>query len=89
MVLVGIAAADTVTELGLTWLPHQCKTIAGTLYGNIQIQKEITTLVNMVKKGDHRLGKLVTKKVKVEEINDVAEVMRKRQIIGRLACEWN
>jgi Zn-dependent alcohol dehydrogenase len=89
MVLVGIPPADTVTKLGLTWLPPQCKTIEGTLYGDIQIQEDIPPLANVVMKGDHRLDKLITNKFKVEEINDVAEVMRKRQIIGRWVCEFD
>jgi S-(hydroxymethyl)glutathione dehydrogenase/alcohol dehydrogenase len=89
MVLVGIPPADTVTELGLTWLPPQCKTIEGTLYGDIQIQEDIPPLANVVMKGDHRLDKLITNKFKVEEINDVAEAMRKRQIIGRWVCAFD
>jgi S-(hydroxymethyl)glutathione dehydrogenase/alcohol dehydrogenase len=89
MVLVGIPPADTVTELGLTWLPPQCKTIEGTLYGDIQIQEDIPPLANVVMKGDYRLDKLITNKFKVEEINDVAEAMRKRQIIGRWVCEFD
>jgi Zn-dependent alcohol dehydrogenase len=43
----------------------------------------------MAAKGELKLDKLITKKFKVEEINDVAEAMDKRQIIGRWVCEWD
>jgi len=39
-------------------------------------------------KGDFQLDKLVSKKFKVEEINQVVDAMEKRQIIGRWVCEW-
>jgi Zn-dependent alcohol dehydrogenase len=43
----------------------------------------------MAMRGDLLLDKLITKKFKIEEINDVAESMDKRQIIGRWVCEWD
>jgi D-arabinose 1-dehydrogenase-like Zn-dependent alcohol dehydrogenase len=43
----------------------------------------------MVMRGEHRLDKLISKKFKIEEINDVAEAMRRREIIGRWVCEWD
>jgi Zn-dependent alcohol dehydrogenase len=42
----------------------------------------------MAMKGDLMLDKLITKKFKVEEINDVVEALKNRQIIGRWVCEW-
>ena len=89
MVLVGISEADTTTELGLTWLPPQCKTIEGTLYGNVQIQKELPILADLVLRGQHQMDQLITKTFKLEEINEVADAMRKHQIVGRWVCEWD
>jgi Zn-dependent alcohol dehydrogenase len=42
----------------------------------------------MIMRGDFKVNQLITKKFKLEEINDVAEAMNKRQIIGRWVCEW-
>jgi len=36
---------------------------------------------------DLKLDKLISKKFKLEDINDVAEAMIKRQINGRWVCE--
>ena len=46
-----------------------------------------STLVNLAKTGDLKLDKLITKKFKLEEINDVAKAMEKREIQGRWVCE--
>ncbi len=89
LVQIGIHAENKVTELPLTWLPPQCKSIEGTLYGNIRTHQDIPTFVNMAMRGEHRLDKLISKTFKVEEINDVAEAMRKNQIIGRWVCQWD
>jgi D-arabinose 1-dehydrogenase-like Zn-dependent alcohol dehydrogenase len=35
------------------------------------------------------LNKLITKKFKLEQINEVYEAMTKRQIIGRWVCEFD
>ena len=39
-------------------------------------------------RGELKLDKLITKKFKVEEINEVAEAMKRREIIGRWVCDW-
>jgi Zn-dependent alcohol dehydrogenase len=38
---------------------------------------------------DLKLDKLVTNKFKLENINDVAEKLLKRQIQGRWVCAWD
>jgi Zn-dependent alcohol dehydrogenase len=49
---------------------------------------DIPRLVKMAMKEDLKLDKLVTNKFKVEQINDVAEKMHKRQIRGRWVLAW-
>ncbi len=71
------------------FLPLQQKSILGTLYGGISTQLEIPKLVKLGMKGDLKLNKIATKKFKLEEINDVANAMIKRQIRGRWVCEWD
>jgi Zn-dependent alcohol dehydrogenase len=38
---------------------------------------------------DLKLDKLVTGKFKLDQINDVADKLHKRQIRGRWVCEWD
>jgi len=39
--------------------------------------------------GEMKLDKLVAGKFKLEDINDTAERMAKRQLTGRWVCEWD
>jgi S-(hydroxymethyl)glutathione dehydrogenase/alcohol dehydrogenase len=87
-VQVGIHPANKVAELVLTFFPPHCKTLQGTLYGNIRTHQDIPAFADMIMRGDFKVDQLITKKFKLEEINDVAEAMDKRQIIGRWVCEW-
>jgi Zn-dependent alcohol dehydrogenase len=43
----------------------------------------------MAMQNDLKLDKLVTKKFKLKDINDVADAMVKRQIKGRWVCAWD
>jgi hypothetical protein len=42
----------------------------------------------MAKTHDLKLDKLVAGKLKLDDINDVAEAMVKRQVRSRWACTW-
>jgi len=88
MVQIGITPEGTMTEIPQTYTPLHCKKIEGTLYGNIKTHEDIPAFADMAMRGDFKLDKLITNTFKVEEINDVAETMRKRQILGRWICEW-
>ena len=89
LVQIGIPPEKTMTQIPMSYTPVHCKSVVGTLYGNIRPQEDIPTFANMAMKGQLALDKLLTKKFKLEEINEVAEALTKRQIIGRWVCEWD
>jgi Zn-dependent alcohol dehydrogenase len=76
------------TGLPLLFLSLHCQSIEGTVYGNIRTHEDIPVFADMVMRGDYKLDKLISKRFKLEEINDVVEAMEKRQIIGRWICEF-
>ena len=88
LIQIGITPEAVMTGLPLAYTPPHCKSVKGTLYGNIRPQEDIPFLADMAMKGDFNLAKLISKKFKVEEINNVVEAMEKRQIVGRWVCEW-
>jgi Zn-dependent alcohol dehydrogenase len=88
LMTVGVPMEGDMTKLPLTYNPPQCKSIVGTVYGNIYCERDIPVLAKMVLKGSFPLEKLVTKKFKIGEINDALEAMDKRKIIGRWVCAW-
>jgi Zn-dependent alcohol dehydrogenase len=88
LVTVGITPEDQPATLTTTFIPFHQKSILGNIYGSISTHIDIPRLVDLALKGDLKLDKLISKKFKLEEINDVAEAMKKRQIRGRWVCEW-
>jgi S-(hydroxymethyl)glutathione dehydrogenase/alcohol dehydrogenase len=85
---VGVTPEQEMTSLPLFFNPLHCKTVKGTLYGNIDTNRDIPVLADMAASGELRIDKLGTRKFKIEEINEVAEAMRKRQIVGRWVCSF-
>lgn len=81
--LPGITPAQETTNLVLTFLPFHAKSILGTLYGEISPPIDIPRLAEMMKTGIFKLDKLVTKRIKLEQIMEAAEAMTKREIKGR------
>jgi len=89
LIQIGITPESAMTALPLAFTPPHCKSVVGTLYGNIRTHEDIPTFAEMAMKGDFNLNKLISRKFRVEEINQVVEAMEKRQIVGRWVCEWN
>lgn len=89
LVVVGVTPHDETTNLPLQLLPLHQKSILGTLYGSISTHIDIPRLVQMAMNKDLKLDKLITKKFKLEDLNDVAEAMDKRQIRGRWVCAFD
>jgi Zn-dependent alcohol dehydrogenase len=46
-------------------------------------------VIQLAKTHDLKLDKLVTNKFRVEDINNVADTMHKRQLRGRWVCAWD
>jgi S-(hydroxymethyl)glutathione dehydrogenase / alcohol dehydrogenase len=89
VVVAGITPHDQTTNLPLQILPFGNRSILGTIYGMISTHVDIPRLTHMAQTHDLKLDKLVTDKFKLEDINDVADKMVKRQIRGRWVCAWD
>jgi len=89
LVIIGVTPQDDTTNLPLYRLPFHQLSILGGLYGSISTRLDIPRLVDLAMKGDLGLEKLVTRRFRLEEINNVAEAMIKRRITGRWVCEFD
>jgi len=89
LVIIGVAPYYETANLPIWLLPTHQITMVGTLYGMISTHVDIPRLVHMAMTHDLKLDKLVTNKFKLEQINDVADKMLKRQIRGRWVCAWD
>lgn len=88
LVIVGVTPQQETTNLPLFRLPSHQLSILGGLYGSIATHTDIPRLIDLSMRGDLKMDKLVTKKFKLHEINEVADAMIKRQITGRWVCEF-
>ena len=89
VIVVGITPVGETTNLELMLMPLHQKTIQGNLYGSISTHVDIPRLVRLAMTQDLKLDKLISNKFKLEDINNVAEAMDKRQIKGRWVCEFD
>jgi len=89
LVIPGITPHDQTTNLPLMLLPVHQKSILGNLYGSISTHIDIPRFMDMAVTKDLKLDKLITNYFKLDEINEVAEKMLKREIKGRWVCKWD
>ena len=89
VIIIGIQPHDAETNIPLQVMPFQERSIMGTLYGSISTYVDIPKLTQLAMTHDLKLDKLVTNKFKLEDINDVADKMDKRQIKGRWVLAWD
>jgi S-(hydroxymethyl)glutathione dehydrogenase/alcohol dehydrogenase len=88
LVQVGVTPPDKLTGLPLTFFVGQSKSLQGVNYGHIKPHQDIPAFADMAMEGELKLDRLISKKFRVEEINNVIEAMKNRKIIGRWVCDW-
>lgn len=83
LILEGVAPMDSTTAFPTTFLTLHDKKVVGSLYGSQNNHLVIPKLVGLYMDGALKLDKMITRKIKLEEINEAFEAMEKRQILGR------
>lgn len=83
LIIPGVMRFDQTANLPLMLLPLHEKSILGTLYGAISTHIDIPRLTDLAMKGTFKLDKLITKRIKLEQVNDACDSMLKRQTQGR------
>ncbi len=86
---IGVMPDEQKAQLPLQLMTFHEKTIVGGLYGSISTLDDIPKLADLAMTGEMKLDKLVAGKFKLEQLNDIAEQMEKRQLTGRWVCEWD
>jgi Zn-dependent alcohol dehydrogenase len=83
LVLEGIAPVSSTTSFPSWYIGLQERSVVGTLYGSMHNQLVIPRLVDLYMAGAINVDKMITRNIKLEEVNDAYDMMRKRQIVGR------
>lgn len=87
LIAVGIIRMEETVPIPMTLMTFHDKSIIGSLYGSISTTLDIPKYSELAMKGDMMLDKLITKHFKLEEINEVADAMRRREVQGRWVCD--
>jgi Zn-dependent alcohol dehydrogenase len=88
VIAVGVTPISQTATIPLFLVTLHQKAILGAIYGGTMPQVDIPRFARMAASSDPlKLDRLITNKFKLEQINDVADAMAKRQIGGRWVCE--
>ncbi len=84
---IGVHPPNETVPMQLSFTPSHHRDIIGCLYGDVHPSQDLPAIADMVANGSYiSLEKLISRKFKLEEINDAVDAMAKRQIIGRWVC---
>jgi S-(hydroxymethyl)glutathione dehydrogenase / alcohol dehydrogenase len=87
-ILVGVPRMDVmVTVPAFFGLVLAEKTVKGCWYGSSDVRRDVPKLVDLYKKGDLKLDELVSRTIKLEEINEAFETMKTGEV-ARTVIEY-
>ena len=83
VVIPGVAPIASSTTLPFFFVALQQRTIAGTLYGSINPRMDLPKLVDLYMAGALKVDQMITRYIRLDDINEAFEALKKRQIVGR------
>src|SRR6185503_14010478 len=78
---VGIPNMMAEVSIPAAMIALENKSIVGTLYGSANVRTDMVKFVELAKKGDLQLQKMVSRRIKLEEINDAFRAMLEGEVI--------
>jgi S-(hydroxymethyl)glutathione dehydrogenase/alcohol dehydrogenase len=78
---VGVPNMMDEVSVPAAMIVFESKSIVGTLYGSANVRTDFVKLIELAKKGDLELGKMVSRRIKIEEINDAFRAMLEGEVI--------
>jgi len=78
---VGIPNMASEVSIPGAMIALENKTIMGTLYGSANVKTDFVKLIELAKKGDLDLEKMVSRRVKLEDVNDAFRAMLEGEVI--------
>jgi Zn-dependent alcohol dehydrogenase len=80
-VLVGVPSMDVMLELpaffGIVLME---KTVKGCWYGSSDVQRDVPKLLGLYQEGKLKLDELISRRIKVDEVNDAFEAMKTGEV---------
>lgn len=89
VVAIGIPSIDSVTEIPMFYAPLHAKTIRGTLYGETHPTEDLPSLMEVMNTGVLKTDKLVSRLIKLDDLEEVMKAVEDRRVIGRWVIEYD
>ena len=80
-VVVGVPRFDSMVSVPSFPLVLQEKRLLGCLYGSAQVRRDFPRLVSLVEQNKLDLGSMVSRRIKLDEINDAFRAMQAGEVI--------
>ncbi len=77
LIVLGITPYNQNNQFAFILMPVHEKSIVGSLYGSILAPADIPRLVDLATNNDMKLDRLITNEFKLEDINDVADKLKR------------
>jgi S-(hydroxymethyl)glutathione dehydrogenase/alcohol dehydrogenase len=80
-VLVGVPRLDVMVSLPVAFsLVYTARTVKGCWYGSSNVHTDVPRLLDLYKAGDLKLDELISREIKLDEVNDAFEVMKTGEV---------
>jgi S-(hydroxymethyl)glutathione dehydrogenase/alcohol dehydrogenase len=89
VIVIGITPIDSTTPFPMFYGPLHAKTIRGTLYGETHPTEDLPSLMEVMNTGLLKTDRLVTRLVKLEDLEEVKRAMLAREVIGRWVIKYD
>jgi S-(hydroxymethyl)glutathione dehydrogenase/alcohol dehydrogenase len=88
LIAIGVTPTDSVTNIPLAFGPLQGKSIRGALYGDAHPLEDIPIMMELMNNGLLKTNQLVTRTIRLEDLEETRRAMEARKIIGRWVVKF-
>jgi S-(hydroxymethyl)glutathione dehydrogenase/alcohol dehydrogenase len=81
VIIVGMARFDAQFSLSAFGIFYEEKTVRGSKYGSAQVRRDFPRFVELIETGRLDISSMVSKKIKLEEVNDAFRAMEAGEVI--------
>jgi S-(hydroxymethyl)glutathione dehydrogenase/alcohol dehydrogenase len=83
-VVVGVGRAEDIVSFSAFELFYNEKTLRGTYYGSANIRRDFPRLINLWRSGQLDLEGMITRRLKLDDINDAFAAMQSGEVIRQV-----
>jgi S-(hydroxymethyl)glutathione dehydrogenase/alcohol dehydrogenase len=81
VVIVGMARVDATVTFPAMGLFYEEKKVLGSMYGSAKVRRDFPRLVSLIETGRLDVGAMVSRRIKLDEVNDAFRAMQAGEVI--------